>query len=397
MILGPPPPAAPGAQAAAAVTAADAALRAGAEEICEQLCTVVAGDFGFRIETRSADEMAQKLALLSNFVLDAARRALERAEAKAAELRDAHRVARIGTWRRDLLEGTLELSEELHALLGTDPRGFDGTHEALLALVHRDDRAGAAAFLACAAAGERAVEHECRVLRRDGTTALLWAEARPERDGAGRVVAVRGVCQGVTERRATAARIYELAHHDALTGLANRVLLQERLAEAVARARRAGGGGGTPAVLCLDLDGFKAVNDLHGHAAGDALLREVAARLRRCVRATDTVARLGGDEFVVLQAEAAQPAAARALSDRLLAALAEPYEVGPGAQGNVTASIGVAVFPGDGDGPAALLKNADTALYRAKSAGRNGATFFRPEMDRELRERRRLSLQLHFR
>jgi len=175
--------------------------------------------------------------------------------------------------------------------------------------------------------------------------------------------------------------------------LANRALLHQRLAQAIARAHRVPDG--TLAVLCLDLDGFKAVNDLHGHAAGDRLLREVAARLSRNMRETDIVARLGGDEFVVLQTERAQPEAARALGERLVAVLAEPYDLGSGeAQGAVTTSVGIALFPSDGSDPDTLLHNADTALYRAKWAGRNGAAFFRPEMDRELRERRALERDL---
>ncbi len=319
--------------------------------------------------------------------------AVTAAAARAAELADAHRVARIGTWRRDLAEGTLALSDELHQLLGTDPRTFEPSAENLLSLVCPEDRAATALALACAAGGEGAVEHEWRMLRPDGASAWFWAETRLERDASGRVVAVRGVCQDVTEHRAAAERIHTLAHHDVLTGLANRALLHQRLAEAIARARRVPDS--TLAVLCLDLDGFKAVNDLHGHAAGDCLLREVAARLGRNVRETDTVARLGGDEFVVVQTEHAQPEAGRALAERLVAALAEPYDLGSGeAQKVVTTSIGIALFPGDGSDPDALLRNADTALYRAKWAGKNGAAFFRPEMDRELRERRALERDL---
>ena len=315
------------------------------------------------------------------------------AAARAAELADAHRIARIGTWRRDLVEGTLALSDELHQLLGTDPRTFEPTVENVLSLVHPEDRAATALALAGMASGEGAVEHEWRMLRAGGATAWFWAETRLEKDASGRAVAVRGVCQDVTEHRAAAERIHTLAHHDILTGLANRALLHQRLAEAIARARRVPDN--TLAVLCLDLDGFKAVNDLHGHAAGDRLLREVAARLSRSVRETDTVARLGGDEFVVVQTEHAQPEAARALAERLVAALAEPYDLGSGeAQGVVTTSIGTALFPGDGSDPDTLLHNADTALYRAKWAGKNGAAFFRPEMDRELRERRALERDL---
>ena len=362
----------------------------GAEEVCEQLCAVVAGNFDLQIATTSDDATAQKLAMLSNFVLATARSAVEQAHARTAELRDAHRIARIGTWRRDLVENVLVLSEEMHGLLGTEMHAFDPTPKALLGMVHPDDRLTTAVMLVRAAKGE-AVEHEWRLQRADGVVVRLWAETRPETDASGQVVAVRGVCQDVTERRIAAERIYRLAHHDPLTGLANRALLHDQLAGAVARARR---GDGSFAVLCFDLDGFKAVNDLNGHAAGDALLREVAARLTCGVRETDTVARLGGDEFVVLQADPAQPTAARALADRLVAALAEPYELGAGVWASVTASVGVALFPADGDGPDSLLHNADTALYRAKWAGKNRSAFFRPEMDREMRERRALERDL---
>ena len=313
--------------------------------------------------------------------------------ARAAELRDAHRIARIGTWRRDLVDGTLALSDELCLLLGASLGSFDPTHENLLAFAHPEDRAATAAALARAAAGEEQVEHGWRMLRPDGSIAWFWAETHLEMDASGRAVAVRGVCQDVTEHRATAERIHRLAHHDALTGLANRALLRERVAEAIARARRTPGG--KLAVLCLDLDGFKAVNDLYGHAAGDHLLREVAARLSRGVRETDTVARLGGDEFVVLQTDPAQPEAARALAERLVATLAEPYDLGTSeTQGAVTASVGIALFPDDGADAESLLHNADTALYRAKWAGKNGAAFFRLEMDHELRERRALERDL---
>ena len=342
------------------------------------------------------DELAQRASEQAGEALSRAREREEAAltaAAHAAELRDAHRVARIGTWRRDLVEGTLTLSDELHRLLGTDPRTFEPTHENLLKRIHPDDRASTAAALARAATSEPVGEHEWRALREDGSVAWFWAETQIETDASGRAVAVRGVCQDVTEHRLAAERIYRLAHHDALTGLANRSLLQERAIEAIARARRTGG---TLAMLCLDLDGFKAVNDLRGHAAGDRLLREVAARLSRCVRETDTVARIGGDEFVVLQADHVQPDMARALADRLVEALSEPYGLGAGeAPSNVTTSIGIAQFPADGDDAETLLHNADTALYRAKWAGKNRAAFFRPEMDHELRERRALEHDLH--
>ena len=196
----------------------------------------------------------------------------------------------------------------------------------------------------------------------------------------------------IDTNRVAVERIYRLAHHDALTGLPNRTLLQERMAEAIGRARR---GDGTLAVLCLDLDGFKAVNDLHGHSAGDRLLQEVAARLQANLRETDTAARLGGDEFVIVQEGPAQPAASRALADRLMESLSAPYVVGAdGTEAAITTSIGVALCPADGHDPETLLRNADTALYRAKWAGKNRMALFQPEMDLELRERRALEQDL---
>ena len=361
----------------------DAGLRAGVEEICDHLCDIATGDFSARVRTTCEDETAQKLVLLANFALGAADRALAEARERADDLRDASLIARIGTWRRDLVQDSMTVSEELRALLGFPPGTPAPSTGELEATVLPEDRPVIAA--ACAEAlGGRTVETEWRARRSDGTVLHLWVELRAETDGTGRVVALRGVCQDVTERRAAQQRIYDLAHRDSLTGLANRVLLGERLGEAMAGAR---GTGRSVAVLCLDLDGFKAVNDLNGHAAGDALLRMVAERLTLNVRETDTVGRHGGDEFIIVQDGLPQPDGARALADRIVGVLAEPYHLPGGVTASVTASVGIAIFPRDAADTAALLHHADTALYRAKGAGRNGAAFFSPGMDAEVRER----------
>ena len=189
------------------------------------------------------------------------------------------------------------------------------------------------------------------------------------------------------ERTASDMRIRYLAHHDQLTGLANRAMLLERLEHSVALARRSEK---QLALFWIDLDRFKEVNDSRGHAAGDRLLREVARRLLETVRDTDTVARLGGDEFVVVQADLDYALAASQLAGRLIATLSELYDIGNGEQAVVTASIGVALFPGDGEDAAALLANADLAMYRVKAAGRNRYAFFEAEMDQEAQARRSL-------
>ena len=196
--------------------------------------------------------------------------------------------------------------------------------------------------------------------------------------------------EDVTERRANEARIAHMAHHDALTGLPNRVLFRARLDEALARARRGGGGF---AVLYLDLDRFKAVNDTLGHPVGDALLRAVTGRLRAELREADTAARLGGDEFAVLQAAMDQPLDATSLAQRLIEALAAPYEV-EGQHVEIGVSVGIVVASGEGDTADALLKNADLALYRAKADGRGTWRFFEPEMNAHMQARRLMELDL---
>ena len=178
------------------------------------------------------------------------------------------------------------------------------------------------------------------------------------------------------------ARLGYMAQHDALTGLPNRLLFRSRLQEELNRSRR----GASFAMLCLDLDGFKDVNDSFGHPVGDLLLQAVTVRLREETRETDTVARLGGDEFAIIQPGAEQPAAAIALAERLVARLAEPFDLDIH-QAAIGVSIGIAMLPGDGDDADIALKNADLALYRAKADGRGTFRLFEPAMDAAMQRR----------
>jgi diguanylate cyclase (GGDEF)-like protein len=191
--------------------------------------------------------------------------------------------------------------------------------------------------------------------------------------------------EDITERRSFEARIAHMAHHDALTDLPNRALFNERLEQAIERVKR----GDVIAVHLLDLDLFKNVNDTLGHAAGDKLLLAVADRLRVIVRKIDTVARMGGDEFAVVQAAIKQPSEAAWLAERVIAALSEPYDI-DGHQIIIGASVGIAIGPTDGVDPGQLIRNADLALYRAKSAGRGAFHFFEAGMDVQMQVRREL-------
>jgi diguanylate cyclase (GGDEF)-like protein len=177
-------------------------------------------------------------------------------------------------------------------------------------------------------------------------------------------------------RKVTEERIRFVAHHDNLTQLSNRLKFQDHLEKALADARS---GGQEFALLCLDLDGFKIVNDTRGHGVGDKLLVAVAQRLRENMRDGDTVARMGGDEFAIIQLSASQPHAATAFAERLLEAISEPIEL-DGQRSVIGVSIGIALYPENGDSPDLLLRNADTALYQAKEAGRNNFRLFSTTM-----------------
>jgi len=197
------------------------------------------------------------------------------------------------------------------------------------------------------------------------------------------------VIDDVTEKKKAELKIAHMAHHDALTGLLNRVRFNERLDEALAWVNR----GEQLAVLLLDLDQFKRVNDAHGHLVGDELLKAVAERLRGCVRDVDFVARLGGDEFAIVQSGIETPADTSVLADRIRTAIMAPYDLA-GRQFNVGVSIGISCAPGDAIVSAELMRQADVALYRAKGDGRGIYRFFGPELDAAIAARRELEADL---
>jgi diguanylate cyclase (GGDEF)-like protein/PAS domain S-box-containing protein len=229
---------------------------------------------------------------------------------------------------------------------------------------------------------------ECRLLRADGESREVELLLRPLawRGAELRILAVRDI----SERKEAAERIAHLAFHDALTGLPNRAVFGDHLARTVDKADESAD---PVAILCVDLDGFKAVNDIYGHPAGDALLIAAAQRLRAAVRGHELVARLGGDEFAVVQSGGQQPDHAGLLAQRVLEALAEPFALGQDTV-RISASVGVALFPTDAADPESLVKNADMALYRAKAEGRGTARFYEAAMDEALRRRRQLEADL---
>jgi diguanylate cyclase (GGDEF)-like protein/PAS domain S-box-containing protein len=238
------------------------------------------------------------------------------------------------------------------------------------------------ALIACA---ERDLpdEREWTYVRKDGTRIPVNLLITALRDEHGAINGFLKVAYDITERKRTEATILHMAHHDALTGLPNRTLLMDRIDMAIRQARRMDG---QVAVLMMDLDHFKRVNDTLGHHAGDQLLLTVARRIRDGLRETDTVARLGGDEFVVLLADAGTREEIRHTVEQIVHRVTLPMAI-DGHEILITPSVGGCLFPDDGDDAGALLKNADTAMYVAKAAGRNNSQWFSHEMSRHTEEK----------
>src|ERR1700723_3155838 len=231
---------------------------------------------------------------------------------------------------------------------------------------------------------------DCVLIRRDGFEIPIEDSVAPIHDREGRPTGAVIVFRDVSAARAMALQMAHSAQHDFLTGLPNRMLLNDRVSQAMALARRHGK---KVAILFLDLDGFKHINDSLGHGIGDKLLQSIAKRLVDCVRASDTVSRQGGDEFVVLLSEVAHAPDTAVTARRMLQTVAEPHCVDQH-ELHVTTSIGLSVYPDDGMDAETLIKNADTAMYQAKENGRQSYQFFKPAMNVRAVERQSIEESL---
>ena len=319
-------------------------------------------------------------------------RTAEELRVSRTRLSHAQRMARLGYWEWDVGSGQVWWSEEISHLLGLPLDTLTGTVDDMLANAHREDRAQVERYLASTAEGNQLGSIEYRVVRSDGSERVVQQEADSACDEGGRVVRVSFTSQDVTERRQAERQIRYLAYYDPLTGLPNRSFLREHLIRVLAQAARQRR---EIALLYVDLDQFKRVNDSFGHSVGDALLREAAARLSQAVRSgdcvvrgesdghplfdidtqADTVARFGGDEFIVVVGELRYSEDAARVSQRIIASLEQPFVV-EGKELFVGASIGIALYPADGRDQESLLKNADAAMYLAKDLGRNNYQFY---------------------
>lgn len=291
-----------------------------------------------------------------------------------------------GLWDCDLATGEAWSSERWWHMLGYEPGELESHARTWRALLHPEDAAQAEHILTEHLAGQTPTyECEHRLRRKDGTWAWMMTRGRVvAHDDDGRPL--RFVCTqiDISARKEAEGQLAHMARHDGLTDLPNRTLFYERLDQKLAEMRHHGG---RCAVLCLDLDCFKSVNDSLGHLAGDALLRAVAHRFRAVLRAEDTVARLGGDEFAILLGGVGEPDGVAELAQRLIAAAQAPVLFGEQRM-QVGLSVGIALAPAQGEVGEAVFKRADLALYRAKAEGRNTFRFFDATMDEAAAERR---------
>lgn len=226
--------------------------------------------------------------------------------------------------------------------------------------------------------------------KKNGETFWEYANISPLRDEEGFITNYVAVKEDISVRRSIEQQLIKQCYYDDLTGLANRVLMHDRLDIAVKAALRNGEQG---ALLCIDLDDFKNINDTLGHAVGDTVLKEAAIRLTGCIRDCDTLARMGGDEFVVILPQIGDDIAVRRIADRVLNEFAEPFKIG-GSEHFFTASVGIVLFPSDGKDHQVLLRNAELAMYKAKDLGRDRYQFFTEEINRKLKQRILLETRL---
>jgi diguanylate cyclase (GGDEF)-like protein len=314
-------------------------------------------------------------------------------------LQQAQALARLGSWYYNVRTQLLEWSAETYRICEV-PEGTAVSVEMFTAMVHSDDVAAMQRTRVQAFSGV-AYQIEYRI---HTATRMAWVmeTAEPELDEGGRVCGLLGAVQDVTDRKLTESRIARLAYFDGLTGLPNRESFQDRLRSEIGRAEREGR---RLAILFMDLDGFKSINDTLGHETGDLVLREAADRLRNVIRLSDLIsrvdvdnadtqlARLGGDEFTALITDMADPHDALVVAKRIGEQMRSPFLVAE-RDLRLTASIGIALFPDDGGDVATLLKHADTAMYYAKEQGRDNVQYYSAALTRRAVERMNLELDL---
>ncbi len=301
-------------------------------------------------------------------------------------------LAQVGYWEHDLVTGRIFYSPEWKRHLGFEDGELPDRYDSWESRLHPDDKDFVLSRVGqlVQAAGTHHDQFEYRLRHKDGSYRWILSRTVPHRDEAGRTVKLSGTHIDITERKEAEERIRQASQHDPLTGLPNRALIYEFGERLLAAASRSGV---RVAVLFVDLDRFKPINDTYGHDVGDDVLKEIAGRLCACVRGEDLVGRLGGDEFLAVLPHIQGDGDPMRVASKILSSLEEPCQV-DGLTLEISPSIGVALYPQDGGTIDELIKNADTAMFHAKEAGRNNFQFFRPELNARVTEALRIENRL---
>ncbi|MCX8129982.1 MAG: EAL domain-containing protein [Clostridia bacterium] len=312
---------------------------------------------------------------------------LQKSRDALSESEERYRLAVEGSndalWDFDVLTNRLFISARGKQIAGYS-KDEELENEMFIELIHPDDKAKYLQYMRSFFTGkEKSAQLEYRIISQDGNTVWVLSRGKGIWDSSGKLVRVAGSFMDITIRKEAEREIHQLAYYDTLTHLPNRVLLIDRLNMVLAESKRNKNMG---ALLYLDLDNFKTINDTQGHAFGDELLKKISDKLKYCVREYDTVARLGGDEFVILQPRINAADDAVRLAGRIISAIQEPWVIS-GRDYYITCSIGITIYPNDGkDGPT-LLKNADMAMYTAKELGRNNYQLYEKNMNVRIMEK----------
>lgn len=292
-------------------------------------------------------------------------------------LKEAQKIAKVGSWELEFPGFELSWSDEIFRIFEIDPNDFQPSYEYFLNTVHPDDRRMIDAAFSTSLKHKTPYSIEHRLLMKDGRIKYVHEIGETIFDDQGNPIRSIGTVQDITERKSIEKKIEHMAHHDTLTGLPNRALVKIRAEQIIANAKR---NNTKSAVLFIDLDGFKEINDTLGHSTGDAMLKSVASRLKECIRENDILSRQGGDEFLVILSEIRDENDISAVAKKILEVLEHPFEINIHTL-SASGSIGISLYPDHGETFETLLQCADTAMYKAKERGKNNYCFYTQQMN----------------
>jgi len=293
-----------------------------------------------------------------------------------SRLKAAQKIAKVGSWELDFPGLNLSWSDEIYRIFELEPNAFQPSYDYFLSLIHPDDRDYIDTVFVDSLKNKTRYDVVHRLLMSDGRIKYVHERGKTLYNEEGDPIRSIGTVQDITEQKVIEKKIEYMAHHDALTGLPNRTLAKARAEQIIAQAKRSDS---KAAFLFIDLDGFKAINDTLGHSVGDLMLKTIASRLKECVRECDIISRQGGDEFLLILSDLKEENVIASTTEKILAELEKSFDTNEHTL-SLSGSIGISIYPDHGESFELLLKNADTAMYKAKESGKNGYHFYTQQM-----------------